>query len=52
MLDDFCVNNPKRWDEDISRLLFQFCTSQPPEGGPTPFSVMFARNPTGKNRKY
>ena len=47
MLHDFCINNHRNWDEEISQLLFEFITTLPNDGGPTPFNIMFARNPTG-----
>ncbi|XP_069950237.1 uncharacterized protein [Cherax quadricarinatus] len=47
MLDHFCTENAATWDQEISRYLFQFRTTSSSVGGVTPFSIMFARNPTG-----
>lgn len=47
ILDHFCAENVTTWDQEISRYLFQFRTMSASSGGVTPFSVMFARNPTG-----
>lgn len=48
MIEDMCLSNPENWDEEISRLLFHFCTSKSQNGIASPFSIMFARNPTGQ----
>nr|XP_045597315.1 uncharacterized protein LOC123757584 isoform X1 [Procambarus clarkii] len=47
MLDHFCTENATTWDQEVNRYLFQFRTSAAFVGGVTPFSIMFARNPTG-----
>ncbi|KAK3890716.1 hypothetical protein Pcinc_005351 [Petrolisthes cinctipes] len=47
MLDQFCIDNPATWDQELSQFLFQFRTMPFTPGSFSPFNMMFARNPTG-----
>lgn len=47
IFDHICTENANTWDQEVNRYLFQFHTTHATHNGVTPFSMMFARNPTG-----